>query len=83
MAVRAPDPHNLRSAAHNVAASAIIDTDRPCLGCGYNLRGLRAGINCPECGLPSVLPQGLDDPLALMPRSVVLANRPSGRSDAR
>jgi hypothetical protein len=73
MAVRAPDPHNLRAAAQRAAGSAIIDSDRPCLGCGYNLRGLRAGINCPECGLPSVLPEDVDDPLALMPRSVIVA----------
>jgi hypothetical protein len=73
MAVRVPDPHNLRAAAQNVAASAIIEVDRACLGCGYNLRGLREGINCPECGLPSALPKDLDDPLALMPRSVIAA----------
>lgn len=75
MAVRAPDPHNLRAAAERVAAATapIIDTDRACLGCGYNLRGLRVGIKCPECGLPSRLPANLDDPLALMPRSVILA----------
>jgi hypothetical protein len=75
MAVRAPDPHNLRAAAeHSAAAMApIIDTDRACLGCGYNLRGLRAGVKCPECGLPSKLPANLDDPLSLMPRSVIFA----------
>ncbi len=27
-----------------------IDTDLSCLGCGYNLRGLNYGRNCPECG---------------------------------
>lgn len=27
-----------------------IDTDRPCAGCGYNLRTLAVGGQCPECG---------------------------------
>ncbi len=27
-----------------------IDRDVPCAHCGYNLRGLSAGRNCPECG---------------------------------
>lgn len=26
--------------------------DRPCVGCGYNLRGLRSDGACPECGKP-------------------------------
>ncbi len=26
--------------------------DRPCPGCGYNLRGLETGGRCPECGTP-------------------------------
>lgn len=72
MAVRAPDPHNLRGMT-GVVSAPVIETDRLCLGCDYNLRGLRAGINCPECGLPSVMPEGIDDPLALMPRRVILA----------
>ncbi|MEI7657854.1 MAG: hypothetical protein WCK33_07290 [Phycisphaerae bacterium] len=29
---------------------APIAEDRPCRRCGYNLRGLRAGDRCPECG---------------------------------
>ena len=29
-----------------------IDTDKPCDQCGYNLRGLRYGGVCPECGTP-------------------------------
>ena len=29
-----------------------IDTDKPCYQCGYNLRGLRYGGVCPECGTP-------------------------------
>ena len=72
MPARAPDPHNLR-AMTTAQPAPIIQTDRPCLGCGYNLRGLRAGINCPECGMPSVMPAGIDEPLALMPRRVILA----------
>ncbi len=28
------------------------DTDRFCSDCGYNLRGLVGGRNCPECGCP-------------------------------
>jgi predicted RNA-binding Zn-ribbon protein involved in translation (DUF1610 family) len=28
----------------------VIMTDRPCIKCGYNLRGLQAGGACPECG---------------------------------
>ena len=28
-----------------------IDDDAPCLGCGYNLRGLDSGGACPECGV--------------------------------
>ena len=27
-----------------------IETDRYCQGCGYNVRGLVFGRNCPECG---------------------------------
>jgi hypothetical protein len=30
----------------------VILKDRPCLKCGYNLRGLETGGACPECGSP-------------------------------
>lgn len=29
----------------------FFNCDIPCLGCGYNLRGLSIGHGCPECGL--------------------------------
>lgn len=32
-------------------AGRIIDHDRDCEACGYNLRGLRIGGRCPECGV--------------------------------
>jgi len=71
MALHAPDPHNLRGM--NKQAAPVIEVDRPCLSCGYNLRGLRAGIKCPECGMPSKMPEGIDDPLSLMPTRVIAA----------
>lgn len=33
-------------------APGIVDADRPCLRCGYNLRNLAVEGVCPECGAP-------------------------------
>lgn len=71
MAARAPDPHNLHQLARK--ATGVIEADRECAGCGYNLRGLRLGANCPECGMPTVAVSDIDDPLSLMPTRVILA----------
>lgn len=32
------------------ATGSVIQDDRPCLACGYSLKGLRAEDQCPECG---------------------------------
>lgn len=42
------DPRELAS----TAGGAVILTDRACPVCEYNLRGLRVGMRCPECGHP-------------------------------
>lgn len=34
------------------ALGRVIDDDRSCGECGYNLKGLRIGGMCPECGTP-------------------------------
>jgi hypothetical protein len=34
----------------SAAGKHVIDDDYPCAQCGYNLRGLRYGERCPECG---------------------------------
>lgn len=34
------------------ATQVTLDHDRPCLACGYNLRGLSTSGACPECGTP-------------------------------
>ena len=41
----------LEPGEHDTAArKAVIMNDRPCVDCGYNLRGLAEGSVCPECG---------------------------------
>ena len=35
-----------------VGGPTDVSQDMPCLGCGYNLRGLRSDGRCPECGKP-------------------------------
>lgn len=75
MAVRGPDPHNLRRMAERAApqTAPIIQTDLECIECGYNLRGLRLGVNCPECGTSTIKQPEVDDPLSLMPRGVIVS----------
>ena len=70
MAIRAPDPHNLRQAA--ATAPRIVD-DRECMDCGYNLRGLPIGGKCPECGMPIAATSEIDEPLSQAPTRVILA----------
>lgn len=40
-----------------------IDLDLSCPGCGYNLRGLKEGKRCPECGLAVEARRDEGDPL--------------------
>src|SRR5436190_11050691 len=35
----------------NPTSPAVITLDVPCVGCRYDLRGLRADGRCPECGM--------------------------------
>jgi hypothetical protein len=49
----------------------FIDTDRTCMTCGYELRGLPLGSDCPECGLTTRIPETIDDPLSLMPIEMI------------
>lgn len=39
------------------AGGDVITENRSCQGCGYNLRGLRVGGQCPECGRGIALPR--------------------------
>ena len=70
MPVRGPDPHNLRTIAKETAP--LIEHDCECPGCGYNLRGLRLGVACPECGVPTTAIGEIDEPLSHMPMRIIL-----------
>jgi hypothetical protein len=43
--------------------SITISGDRYCIACGYNVRGLKMGQNCPECGTQIRKDVQVDDPL--------------------
>lgn len=49
------------------------DDPEPCEGCGYDLRGLPMGRECPECGRPKrkTVVTGFEEPLAHMQMSVI------------
>lgn len=50
-----------------------MNVNRPCAACGYDLRGLKVGGRCPECGEEIPPPPTLaDDSLSRMPRPVIL-----------
>lgn len=44
-----------------LSSSARVQSDRPCVGCGYNLRGLEVTGACPECATAVRL--SMSDPL--------------------
>ncbi len=44
-----------------------VDRDKPCPSCGYNLRGLRYGGACPECGTAIALPGYDTEPPPMKP----------------
>ncbi|MHC4992294.1 MAG: hypothetical protein ACYTGC_15075 [Planctomycetota bacterium] len=49
----------------------VYQEDRRCGQCGYNLRGLRVGGTCPECGAPMRRPPVADLPMSAAPVSVI------------
>jgi len=55
--------------ARAAAAAPPIDHDRFCRRCGFNLRGLKPGGACPECGrpIPAAERAGDDDPYLDLP----------------
>ena len=50
----------------------LIEKDRPCKQCDYNLRGLKIGGVCPECGTTIILDNPFRDSLCDAPRGVIL-----------
>ena len=50
----------------------LIEADRPCKQCDYNLRGLKIGGVCPECGTAIILDNPFRDSLCDAPRGVIL-----------
>lgn len=63
------DPRELARFRH--AQPSIIQNNRACVHCGYNLKGLRQGGVCPECGqpMPTAGAQRLRDTIAEAPLS--------------
>lgn len=47
----------------------VIDSQRPCANCGYDLVGLRTGDRCPECATPIGASLFANDSLATAPLS--------------
>lgn len=50
--VRPPPAAPLAPPVIHHSFTDLSHTDKPCLRCGYNLRGLTAAGACPECGMP-------------------------------
>ncbi len=50
----------------------LIENDRPCKQCDYNLRGLKIGGTCPECGAAITLENPFRDSLCDAPFQVIL-----------
>lgn len=45
-----PDQPDAAGPADTGAENVFLESDVSCVACGYNLRGLRPGGRCPECG---------------------------------
>ncbi len=63
------DPRYLAASGAIKGVTVMVEQDRACPGCGYNLKGLSVGGVCPECGRPISLAakKGLDDMLVDAP----------------